>query len=74
MKVRFVNANVVAVGVGLGAKLRDHLAVHHDAARGNHFFRVAAAGNARLGENLLQPFEMSFGTWFGGILVFFGGL
>ena len=45
-------------GVGLAAELRNHLAVHHHAARVDHLLGVPAAGDTGLRQNLLQPFEL----------------
>ena len=42
----------------LRAELRDHLAVHLHAALGDQLFRVAAAGDAGLREDLLQALEL----------------
>ncbi len=56
-----VDADVVARGVGLGAKLGDDCAVDLDAAAGDQLFGVAAAGDAGLGKDLLQALELGRG-------------
>jgi len=57
-----VDADVVAAGVGLGAQFRDGFAVYLDAALLDHLFGFAAAGDAGLGENLLEALELGGGT------------
>ena len=45
-------------GIGLAAQLRHHLPVHHHAPGHDHLLGVAAAGNSRLRQNLLQPLQL----------------
>src|SRR6202007_3310556 len=49
--------HAVALGIGLGAKLGDHRAIHAHLSAADQFFRVAAGGYARAGDNFLQAFE-----------------
>ncbi len=52
-----IYANVIVRQIGLAAQLRDDLPVHHHAARHDHLLRVPPAGNPRLRQDLLQPFQ-----------------
>ena len=61
-----VHADVVAAGVGLGAQLGDDFAVDLDAALLDQLFGAAAAGDAGLGHDLLEPLEFGGRTRLGG--------
>jgi len=62
-----VDADVVAGGVGTGAELGDDLAVYDDAAFEDDGFGGAAAGDASLGEDLLETVALGgFGVGGGG--------
>ena len=52
-----IDANMVAGGVGLGAKRGDDLTVNLNATAGDHLFCMTAARDAGLGKDFLQPFE-----------------
>jgi len=70
-----IDADVIARGVGFGAEDRDNLAIDLDAALGDELFGVAAAGDAGLGEDLLEAIEVGrrhrlgceFGLGVGGV-------
>ena len=49
--------HAVVLGIGLGAKFGDHHAIHAHLSGADQFFRVAAGGDARAGDNFLQAFE-----------------
>jgi hypothetical protein len=57
-----VDADVVLCRVGLGSQLGDDLAVYLHAALGNHGLGAAAAGDAGLGEDLLQTLQFARGA------------
>ena len=59
-----IHADVVAGGIGLGAQLGDNFAVYLHAALLDHLLGLAAAGDAGLGQDLLQAFEFGWGTGF----------
>lgn len=56
-----VDLDVIGGEVGLGAKLGDGFAVDADTAFEDHFLGVAAAGDAGLGDDLLEAFERHLG-------------
>src|SRR5262249_2183946 len=51
-----VNANVVAVRIGLAAQLRDSLPVDLHADRGDQLFGLAARGDSGTSDDFLQAF------------------
>ena len=58
LKQLAIDANVIAPQIGLAAQLRHDLAIHYHASGDNHLLGVTSAGNARLGENFLQPLRI----------------
>ncbi len=57
-----VHADVVAGRIGLGAQHGYHFAVDLHAALLDHLLGLAAAGNAGLGQDLLQALQLGGGT------------